>query len=362
MAEYEGLAKIVLRKTVRLKPKENVIVETWTHGLPVAAEVVYRAKALGAHPMLLLEDEETYWRSVTNLPASKLGQVGGHEWKAIAEADAYVFVPGPADLGRIRDAGEKYDAAIGYNTEWYRRAERARLRGARLGLGYVTSQRAAIYGFDLDAWRSMMLAASSVEPSEIVRRARRVETLLGGRGRVEVTAPNGTNFSCDLAGRAPRMEDAIVSDEDLDRGDFMANIPAGEVYVAPNEKSGDGTIVFDRPVASLGRWIRGLTFAFHDGRLVKWSADENEDIVGRMWDRAKGERDRLGQLDIGLNPRARTGYLHDYIVAGNVYLSVGNNEDEGGKNRTSFSLGSTLTGATVRIDGKTVVRNGSLVT
>ncbi len=90
VSEYEALAKNVIRRTLHIQPKENVIVETWNHGLPIATEVVYQVRAAGARPMLLFEDEDTYWKSVTTLPESKLGQVGSHEWKAMSEADGYV--------------------------------------------------------------------------------------------------------------------------------------------------------------------------------------------------------------------------------------------------------------------------------
>src|SRR2546429_8701522 len=114
MSEYEALAKNVVRRTLHIQPKENVIVETWNHGLPIATEVVYQVRAAGARPMLLFEDEDTYWKSVTTLPESKLGQVGSHEWKAMSEADGYVFIPGPADITKIREAGEKHTAASPY--------------------------------------------------------------------------------------------------------------------------------------------------------------------------------------------------------------------------------------------------------
>src|SRR5438034_11390776 len=169
MSEYEALAKNVIRRTLHIQPKENVIVETWNHGLPIATEVVYQVRAAGARPLLLFEDEDTYWKSVTTLPESKLGQVGSHEWRAMSEADGYVFIPGPADITKMREAGKKYSAATAYNDEWYRRAKRNRLRGARLGLGYVTEGRARSYGFDLPEWRAMVLEASSVDGQQIVR-------------------------------------------------------------------------------------------------------------------------------------------------------------------------------------------------
>src|SRR5256885_808889 len=227
MSEYEALAKNVIRRTLHIQPKENVIVETWNHGLPIATEIVYQVRAAGARPLLLFEDEDTHWKSISTLPESKLGQVGSHEWKAIAEADGYVFIPGPADITKIREAGKKYSAATAYNDEWYRRAKRNRLRGARLGLGYVTEARARSYGFDLPDWRAMVLEASSVDGQQIVRVGRKVTRALAKKGRLEITHPNGTRFSCDLVGKPAGIEDGIVTKEDLDVGENMANIPAG---------------------------------------------------------------------------------------------------------------------------------------
>src|SRR5207302_1560633 len=81
---------------------------------------------------------------------------------------------------------------------------------------------------------------------------------------------------------------------------------AGEAFVVPDEKSGDGTIVFDRPIAWLGRWIRDVRVAFDGGRMVKFSASENEDLIRSEWEEAKGPKDLLGYLDIGLNPKAQS--------------------------------------------------------
>src|SRR5256886_5620169 len=174
MSEYEALAKNVSRRTLHIQPKEDVIVETWNHGLPIATKVVYQVRAAGASPMLLFEDEDTYWKSVTTLPESNRGQVGSHEWKAMSEADGYVFIPGPADITKIREAGKKNSAATPDNDEWYRRAKRNRLRGARLGLGYVTEGRARSYGFDVPEGRARGLWGGSGGGSQDGRIGREV--------------------------------------------------------------------------------------------------------------------------------------------------------------------------------------------
>ncbi len=362
MSEYEALAKNVLKKTLRVKPGENVIVESWNHGIPIAREFVYQIRALGARSLLLFEDEEAFWRSAADLPKAKQGKVGDHEWAALKEADAYVFLTGPADIFKMRELREGYNGMVGYNSEWYDRAEKYKVRGARLYLGYATEQRAKAYGFDLEAWRRMLLDASGVDPAVLRKNGRRVARLLSGKGHVTVTHPNGTHFEFDLAGRKAVLDDGVVTQEKLDDGENMAAIPAGELAVLPDEKSGEGTIRFDRPIAFLGRWMRGVTVAFENGRVAKWSAEENEEVLRGTWDKSKpGQRDLIGGFEIGVNPLARTGFLQDYLPTGNVYIAVGNSEEFGGKNATDFYLASTLTGATVTVDGKAVVEGGRLI-
>lgn len=359
MSEYEAFAKNVIRKSLKIKPKENVIVESWNHGLEPAKEFVYQLRAAGAKPMFLFEDEETHWRSVETLPPSKLGQVSASEWSAVKEADAYVFLPGPADIARYRKNMAKSQAATAYNGDWYKRAGKAGLRGARVLLGYVSPERAASYGFDYGAWRSMIIEAGSADFTAIARRGKRAAALLSKGKEAHVTAPNGTDFRFSLRGKQARTDDGIVDKEDIEEGEFMTNVPPGYAYVVPDEASGEGRVVADLPMPYLGAMIRGIRLDFQDGKAT-WSAEANADLTRPGWERAKGAKDRLGYVSIGLNPAARTGFLQDDLVDGVVEIGIGNNEEYGGRNKTSFSFAGRLTGATLTVDGKAVVDKGRL--
>jgi len=240
-------------------------------------------------------------------------------------------------------------------------AQKYRIRGARIGLGYVSVERSRSYGFDFDAWRRMMLDASSVEPAVLRRNGQTIQRLLSHKGRVVVTARNGTHFEFDLTGRKAVLDDGVITKQKLDEGENMASVPAGEVAVLPDAASGEGTIRFDRPVASIGRWMKGVTVAFENGRAVKWSAEENDGLLRPDWEKGGKDRGLLAGFDIGLNPAAQTGFLQDYLQAGNVYIAIGDAEEFGGKSTTDFYLASTLTGATVTVGGKTVVEGGRLV-
>ena len=361
MSEYEALAKNVIRKSLQIQPKENVIVESWNHGLDAAKEIVYQLRAVGARPLLLLEDEDTHWRSVETLPAARLGQVSKSEWAALDAADAYIFLPGPADIARYRANMPKMEAAFAYNEDWYKRARKAEIRGARVALGYVSPERAAAYGLDYAAWRQMILDASSVDFTAVSRKGRKVADALSHEADVEISAPNGTRLTFRLKGRDAMNDDGIVDAQDLGRGasGFMTNVPPGQVYVAPDESSAEGVLVADLPTPYLGTFVRGIKLAFKEGKAT-WTAEENAEPYRKNWEKAKGPKDRIGALGIGLNPSARGGFLQNDLVSGVVELGLGSNASFGGKNKTDFYLGAYLSGATVKVGKRTVVRDGHL--
>src|SRR6266850_2588205 len=124
----ERVAQIALKERVHLKKGENVIVETYPHGMDLASEFVYQARALGAHPLLIVEDEPSLFRAVETLKPGAM-KAGTHEWAALSRAQAYVFVNGPADLPRTWSLGPKWGAAFPSNEEWYARAKRGHIRG-----------------------------------------------------------------------------------------------------------------------------------------------------------------------------------------------------------------------------------------
>ena len=359
MSNYDALVKNVLSSTLNVQMGDDVIVETWDHGLPIAAAFVYQLRQLGAHPMQLFENEQIFWKSAETLPEEKLGKVGEHEWAAIEKSKEYIFIPGPADFARIWKNRPKFAASTAYNEEWYKRAEQYRLKAARIALGYATSQRARTYHVSLAAWQRMLLAASTVDFSELKTKVAKVASTLQN-GSVKITDPGGTNLSLQLAGRAPFQDDCIVDSDDLDHGRNVANIPGGDVLACPDETYASGTVVFDRPAQFMGKWISRVGMDFENGLLKKYRAALNADSLRTAYDKATGEKNRIAVIGIGVNPRAKTGFLQDSLASGVVTIGIGGNDDIGGANKTDFYFAGVLTKATLTVDGNTIVENGKL--
>ena len=357
---YDVVAKNVITSTLGVKPGDNVIVETWDHGLPLARAFVFNLRELGARPLLFFEDEDTFWRCCDNLGSEKLGKVGEHEWAALEKTSSYIFIPGPADFRRMLKDRPKYLAAAAYNSEWYERAERHRLKGARLAFGYASAEQARVYKLPFQSWQRMLLAASSIDFSTLKNTIDKIRPLLQGKGQIRITAPNGTDLSLRLAGRDGVAEDCIVDSDDLDKGWNIASIPGGNIVVAPDETSVEGVISFDRSTPYMGRWVDGIRWEFRNGQLVKYSAKASAESFSSIYEKADGDKNRLGRIGIGANPKIRRGFLQDSMSSGAITIWLGNNQDFGGTNKTGFMFPGVLGNATMSIDGHVIVEKGKL--
>ena len=360
MSRYDSLAKNVITNTLGVQPGDNVIVETWDHGLPIASAFIFNLRELGARPLLLMEHEETFWRCFDSLEGEKLGKVGEHEWAALEKANSYVFIPGPADLQRIWKTRSKYIAATAYNSEWYEKAERIRLKGVRLAFGYASVEQARTYKLSFQSWQQMLLTASSIDFSILKKSIASIKPSLEGNGQIRITAPSGTDLSLRLAKRDPVAEDCVLDSDDLDKGWNIANVPGGNIVVAPDETSVEGVVAFDRPSPYMGRWVSGIRWEFKSGQLVKYSAKTSAESFSSVYEKADGDKNRVGRIGIGVNPKIRKGFLQDSNSAGAITIWLGNNEDFGGMNKTRFFFPGVLTNATMTIDGHVIVEKGRL--
>src|SRR5208283_4718507 len=358
---YDGLVKKVLSTTLSIQTGDDVIVETWDHGLPIADAFIYHLRKLGARPMLLFEHEEAFWKRAESLSGDVLGKVGEHEWAAMEKAKGYVFIPGPANFTRVWKNLSKFHSAVSYNQEWYERAKRYRLKAARIMLGYASRERARGSNISFTAWQRMLLTACNINYEALKEKMVKVAASLRN-GQVHITAPNGTDLNLRLAGRDAYPEDCIVDNDDLDHGRNVANIPGGNILVCPDEMFAEGRVVFDRPTPYMGKWVGGIRLDFKDGILTNYKATQNADHFKRSYDKASGEKNRIAAIGVGLNPKAKIGFMQDGITAGALTAAIGGNDDIGGANKTDFYFPGILTKATLTIDGKTIVQNGKLTT
>jgi leucyl aminopeptidase (aminopeptidase T) len=359
------VAQALVGSALNVRKDENVIIETWSHTMPYATACVVEARKRGAHPMLLVEDETAYWRSIDLAPSiARWSKVGSHEWAALAQSDAYVFFPGPADRPRFRSLpSESSGALTGYNSDWYARAEKAKLRGVRSVLGYASDQQATTWGISASNWRNQLVRAT-VEPDykAIQSAGQRVRKALAKGKVLRVTAPNGTDLTMKLRGRAPFVDDGVVAPNDVTEGNNMTISPPGAVAVAIDEKSAEGVAIANRPTFHPWGRLEGGQWEAKAGRLGNAWYTEGQSAFETAYGRAPKGKEILSIFSLGLNPSLAPGVPQvEDQEAGAVTLGIGGNAGYGGANKVGFSSWIVVGEATVAVDGAPLCDRGHLL-
>ena len=359
------LAESVLSSALRIRRGENVVIETWTHTLPYASACVVEARRLGARPMLLVEDETAYWRSLDLAPAvAKWSGVPDAEWAALAKADGYVFFPGPADRPRFRSLPlSTRGKLVGYNDEWYRRAKAARVRAARSLLGYASDPQANHWSVAGPTWRDQLIrGAVEANYPQIQADARRVAQKLKGGKELRVTGSNGSDLTVKLRGRGPTVDDGVVGADDLASGQNMTNSPPGSVAVAVDERSATGLVVANRPSFLSDGRVEGGQWEVKAGHLVNYWYTDGQPAFDSAYQGAPKNRDILSFFSIGLNAALDPGVPQvEDQEAGAVTLGIGGNAAYGGSNRCPFFSWVVLGEATVAVDGRPLADRGKIL-
>ncbi len=189
-----------------------------------------------------------------------------------------------------------------------------------------------------------------VDYREMKRRCRKLSRLLDKAAEAVITSSPGTDITIPLKGRK-----AFPDDGSFRKPGEGGNLPAGEVYISPENYSAEGIIVFDGSISVVGgegtvlpvktvivEVRKGLVERIRGGveaRRLEESLRRGEESAGKMKGRRGWTKERieefkknarhLGELGIGLNPRARMkgNMLEDEKVLGTCHIAIGANYD-----------------------------------
>jgi leucyl aminopeptidase (aminopeptidase T) len=359
------LARMVLRKCLRVRAGEHVTVESWSETLASANAFVLESLRLGARPMLLYQDEPTYWAAATEVAPQFLARLGEHRRAALERTDVLVSFFGPSDRERVHAMPRSTMLQLGeFADALHRAAERSGARAVLMAAGRASPASARLYRVDLTKWREELIAGALVDPTKMHAVGRALARRLERGRELLLTHPNGTELRLFLRGRKATVDDGLVAPTTPKRGWSMVTLPAGVVSVALDERKGDG--VFRSNVRSSvglsdtvgdfagGRW----TFA--NGRLTRFTYEEGEEFFAPSYGRAGPGRDRPGTLSIGLNPKISMAPLLEDQGLGTLTLLIGRNDHLGGSTKLGWWAWLNLRGARLTIDGRTVLDDGRL--
>jgi leucyl aminopeptidase (aminopeptidase T) len=366
-AKRRALARNLLGNALRLTRGESVLIETWSETLPWAVTMSEEARALGALPLLSVQDEEAYWRGLEEAPATRAGRVGAHTWAALRASDAYVCLYGPMDTVREEalpaSALRRLEAS---NHEMMRLIQKHAIRCIRWDLGRTNPVWARRYGVDLGTWRRELIEASLIDPRRMHREGSRIAERLKRGRELTVSDPNGTDLTLRLAHRRPRVDDGVIDAQDVRDGNVMMVMPAGVTSATVDEGFAEGSFVANSTgvVYALNQEVplAPARWKFDGGRLTGVDHGPGAAPLQRVLRAMRHPKVPVGQISIGLNPLISSIPLCFDQGRGTITLEIGRNAMLGGRTRTPHLVAyADLHGGTLAVDGEPLVERGHLV-
>ena len=183
--------------------------------------------------------------------------------------------------------------------------------------------------------------------------ARLIERLAGARElRIEA---EGTDLTLSVEGRT------------WVNSDGRRNMPSGEVFTGPHERSAEGRIRYTIPSSPGGVDVDGIELEFREGRVVSARAERGEEYLKATLATDDGAS-LLGEIGIGTNfgiDRPVGAILFDEKIGGTVHLAVGRSYPEtGGVNESAVHwdmICDLRRGGRLSADGEVVQQDGRFI-
>jgi len=142
-----------------------------------------------------------------------------------------------------------------------------------------------------------------------------------------------------------------------------SNMPDGEVFSGPVEKSVEGWIRFTYPAVYQGREVDGVELRFREGRVEHASASKDEAYLLEMLDSDPGAR-YLGEFAVGTNfgiQRFTRNILFDEKIGGSIHVALGRGYPETGNTNKSaihWDMICDMRGGEILADGTLIYKDG----
>ena len=185
-------------------------------------------------------------------------------------------------------------------------------------------------------------------------RQEKIVSWLKGKTNLHIKGPE-TDLRLSIAGRS------------FVNCDGHYNMPDGEIFTGPVEDSIEGNVYFSYPSIYRGREVIGVRLWFEQSKVVKASADKNEDFLLQTLDTDAGSH-FVGEFAIGTSQsitRFTREILFDEKIGGSFHMALGAGYPEtGSKNESAIHwdmICDLRKGGEIWVDNERFYQNGKFM-
>jgi aminopeptidase len=329
------LAQLLVNYSVAVTPGDKVLIRGNAAALPLVGETYRQVLRAGGFPTVFWEEELFTEILLREGSEAQLRHISEPAKIVMESYDCLIALRGSVNtrsLSNVDPARQtiQRQANLPLLQTFMERSARGELRWTTTI--YPTNAHAQEADMSLAEFEDFVYAACHVDKDDPVAEWRCVSEeqqklvdWLRGKDKVVVKGPN-VDLTLSIKGRT------------FINANGTANMPDGEIFTGPVEKSVNGWIRYSYPAIFSGREVEGIELRFEDGKVVAARARKNEEFLLSVLDTDAGAR-YLGEFAIGTNhgiDRFTKSILYDEKIGGTLHTAVGSGYPEtGSQNRSA---------------------------
>ena len=316
------LADLLVNYSVKVQPDEWVLINGNMVAEPLIAEVLRAVLEAGGRPQIVMSSDAIAEYSLKYANDEQIKWIAPTIKMLYEEADVLIALQAYSNTRNMSGVDPKKQQLLGQARQglmqtYMKRSAEGSLKWTLTNFPCPAFAQDA--DMSLGEYEDFVYGATYCDKDDPVAEWQRIHDeqqkvvdWLHGRKIVTVKSPNA-DLTLSIEGRT------------FINSDGTHNMPSGEVFTGPVEDSANGWVHYTYPAIEQGKEVEGIRLEFKDGKVVKASAEKNEEFLLAMLNSDDGAR-FLGEFAIGTNygiQKFTKSILYDEKIGGSFHMALG---------------------------------------
>ncbi len=358
------LADLLVNYSVKIQPKEWVLISSHMVAEPLTSEVVRAVLQAGGYPQVLMFSDDIEEYNIKYASDDQLDWVSPAAKMLYEQADVLIALRASSNTRNMAGIDPKKQQRLAQARQELMQIYMERSASGDLKWT-LTNFPCSAYAQDADMsltdYEDFVYGATYCDQDDPVAEWQRIHDeqqkvvdWLKGKKQVTVKSPNA-DLTLSIEGRT------------FINSDGGHNMPSGEVFTGPVEDSANGWVEYTYPAIEQGKEVDGIRLEFKDGKVVKATAEKNEEFLLAMLDSDEGSR-YLGEFAIGTNygiQKFTKSILYDEKIGGSFHMALcAGYPETGSKNVSAIHwdmICDIRQDSEIRVDGELLYKDGKFM-
>lgn len=305
----QKLAKNIVNYSCNIQKNERVYINALGFtAKPLVKALIREIYMVGAYPYYEITDEDLMKEMLTNCSKEQLDFYFERMSELIDGMDAYIRI---GSINNVYNVKEISLEKLKIFKDSEKKVVDVRIKKKYVVLKYPNSGMAQKSKMSDEKFFDFYYDVCTLDYSKMGRAMDNLVNLMNKTDKVKlITSKTNLEFS--------------IKDIPAVKCDAKVNIPDGEVFTAPIRNSVNGYITYNSISSYSGTTFSNIYFEFKDGKIVKASANNTEEI-NKILDIDEGAR-FIGEFAIGINPfitKPMDDILFDEKITGSIHFTPG---------------------------------------